>query len=54
MHYFKLFFPVLMAATTTATAWPDHLYAREADAYAAAYADAYTDARNEFYSSPAT
>jgi hypothetical protein len=51
MHYFKLFFPVVMAATTIATAGPDHLYAREADAYAAAYADAYANARNEFHGS---
>jgi hypothetical protein len=55
MHCFKLLFPALMAATTVATAWPDHLYAREADAYAAAYAAAYADAeadaRNEFHDS---
>jgi hypothetical protein len=51
MHYFKLFFPAVMAATTIATTWPGHLYAREAEAYAAAHADAYADARNEFYGS---
>jgi hypothetical protein len=48
MHFFKLLVPTVLAVT--ATAWSDHLYTREADAYAAAYADASPDAHEDFYS----